>query len=88
MNWATCYKLSHYPSVIKHILSKSYYFYIFFDKHFFENVENRLFLGEKFDIWLNFKVTPIKNKIFLKNHIFFTFFGYRVNDQWIAVTTE
>ena len=37
--------------MLKHVLSNSNYF---FKKYFLESVENRLFLGEKFDIWKEF----------------------------------
>ena len=35
--------------MLKHVLSKRYYFECFCETNFHENVENRLFLGEKFD---------------------------------------
>ena len=31
----------------------------FFAKYFLQNVKNKLFLGEEFDFWQNFKVTPV-----------------------------
>ena len=72
--------------VLKHVETcfiQKLIFQDFFRKYFFESIEKRLFLGEKFDFWQNFYVAPViklnfPEKPLTEISIFSPFFRYNI----------